>query len=192
MITTTTRQNLVAILGIPAVRLNQLLERSTAATYDKNTVIGTAGKAFDRLGYIVGGAVRTYSINEQGEEISYLLHVDNDFFGDYKSYITGERSELVIETVLETEVIFFEKKQLEQLIREDVFWLGFARRISDLVFLDARQRIDDLLFYTPEQRYLNLLKRSPDVILKIPQKYISTFLGITPQSLSRIRKRLIN
>ncbi|MEF9477078.1 hypothetical protein OWR28_04415 [Chryseobacterium sp. 1B4] len=96
----------------------------------------------------------------------------------------------VIQALLKTEILYFNKKEVEILIQKDIFWLGLAKRISDLAFLDAKQRLDDLFFYTPEERYINLLKKSPEILNKIPQKYISSYLGITPQSLSRIRKRI--
>ncbi len=186
------RNKLSATLQLPAHRLDELLELCFTVSYLKHDAVRTANRVFDRLGYIIEGAVRTYYINEKGEEISYLLHVNHDFFGDYESYITGNKSEVWIETLWDTEVLFFGRSAIEALIRKDIFWMGFAKRISDLVFLDAKQRINDLLFYNPEQRYRNLLNRSPEIIRKIPQKYISSYLGITPQSLSRIRKRLIN
>lgn len=186
------RDYLLQVLQLPASRLDTLLALSHTVTYGKHTRIGMPGKVFDRLGYILQGAVRTFYINEEGQEISYLLQVDRDFFGDYESYITGQASDLAIETLLETEVLFFERRTIERLIQEDPYWMGFAKRVSDLVFLDAKRRFNELLFHNPEQRYRNLLERSPELLFKIPQKYISSYLGITPQSLSRIRKRLIN
>lgn len=62
--------------------------------------------------------------------------------------------------------------------------------MTEVSFLEAKRRIDDLLLNTPEQRYLNLLQKAPEVLQKIPQRYISSYLGITPQSLSRIRGRI--
>jgi hypothetical protein len=54
---------------------------------------------FDRLGFILNGAVRIYYINEKGEDISYLLQVNNDVIGDYASYITGKKSMAIIQTL---------------------------------------------------------------------------------------------
>lgn len=173
-------------------KINEFLANTFVVTYKKNEIISTKNNVFDRLGYIIKGAVRTYYVNDKGEEISYLLHVDGGFIGDYESYIKGKKSDLVIKTLIKTEVLFFEKAKVEELMAKDVFWIGFAKTVSDLVFLDAKQRLNGLLFFTPEQRYLNLLKKSPDIIRKIPQKYISSYLGIKPQSLSRIRKRIID
>ncbi|MCR6639687.1 MAG: Crp/Fnr family transcriptional regulator [Sporocytophaga sp.] len=184
------KEKLVNTLQIPIDRVEELLGICVIVTHEKNEAVETKNGVFDRLGYIINGAARIYYVNEKGEEISYLLQVNEDVIGDYASYLTGEKSQAKIETLLRTEVLYFEKRSIEELITKDVFWLGFAKRISDLAFLSAKQRLDELFFYTPEQRYLNLLKKSPEILDKIPQKYISSYLGITPQSLSRIRKRI--
>lgn len=177
-------------LQISIKRAEEFLGICFVVTHEKGEWVEPKNRVFDKLGYIINGAARIYYINDKGEEISYLLQVNGDVIGDFASYITGKESQLKIETLLKTEVLYFEKKKLEQLIKQDNFWLGFSKHLSDLAFLSAKQRLDELFFYTPEQRYLNLLNKSPEIIQKILQKYISSFLGITPQSLSRIRKRI--
>lgn len=184
------KEKLSTILQIPLKRVEEFLSICFVVTHEKNELIETKNQVFDRLGYTINGAARIYYINEKGEEISYLLQVNGDVIGDFASFLTGKKSQAKIETLLPTEVLYFEKSKLEQLIQRDIFWLGLSKHLSDLAFLSAKQRLDELFFYTPEQRYLNLLKKSPEIIQKIPQKYISTYLGITPQSLSRIRKRI--
>lgn len=148
-------------------------------------------KTQDTLGYIINGAIRTYCVNDEGQEISFLLQVNGDFFGDYESYIRQTKSYFILETLLDTDVLLFNKGRIEQLAQSDLFWMEFTRKMADFTFIEAKRRIEDLLLYTPEQRYLKLLKKSQEIIQKIPQKYISTYLGITPQSLSRIRKRIV-
>lgn len=184
------KEKLATILQIPIERVEEFLNICFVITHEKNELIEPKNQVFDRLGYIINGAARIYYINDKGEEISYLLQVNGDVIGDFASYITGEKSQAKIETILKTEVLYFEKTKLEQLIKQDIFWLGLSKHLSDLAFLSAKRRLDELFFYTPEERYLNLLNKSPEIIQKIPQKYISTYLGITPQSLSRIRKRI--
>ena len=188
--TSVVKQKLAETLQISMERAEEFLEICYIVNYDKNKIIEPKNGVFDRLGFILNGAVRIYYINEKGEDISYLLRVNNDVIGDYASYITGKKSLAILQTLLKTDVLYFDKKDIEALIRKDIFWIELAKRISDLAFLDAKQRLDELFFYTPEERYLNLLKKSPEILNKIPQKYISSYLGITPQSLSRIRKRI--
>ncbi|MEF9477079.1 hypothetical protein OWR28_04420 [Chryseobacterium sp. 1B4] len=72
-------------------RAEEFLDICYIVTYDKNKMIEPQNGIFDRLGFILNGAVRTYYINEKGEDISYLLQVNNDVIGDYASYITGKK-----------------------------------------------------------------------------------------------------
>lgn len=184
------KQRLAQILHIPNTRIEELYNICHFKKHNKNELINSGNRTFDRLGLILEGAARIYYISEAGNEISYLLQVNGDVVGDYASYITGQASNVQIQTLIKTDIIYFQKKDIDALIHSDVFWLGFAKMMSDRAFLNAKQRIDELFFFTPEQRYLNLLKKSPEIMHKIPQKHISTYLGITPQSLSRIRKRI--
>jgi len=178
--------------GLSKERLREFLSISEKKSYRKGDILFRGDRICNQLGCIVSGALRTYCVNDMGEEISFLLQVDRDFFGDYESFIMQKKSMFIIEAIVDTEVFIFEKERLDRLIDSDIFWTRFSRTIADICFLEAKRRIEDLLFYSPEQRYSMLLSKCPEVIRKIPLKYISTYLGITPQSLSRIRKRIIN
>nr|WP_295934608.1 Crp/Fnr family transcriptional regulator [uncultured Dyadobacter sp.] len=179
-------------LGLDSGYLNELMSIAHRKRYGRGDVLFQRDTVCNYLGYIVNGALRTYCVMESGEEISFLLQVNGDFFGDYESYLTGEPSGFIIEAVMDTEVLLFDKQDLERLIDSDIFWLRFSRKIPDVCFLEAKRRIEDLLFFGPEERYFRLLSKMPEIVQKIPLKYISSYLGITPQSLSRIRKRIIN
>lgn len=185
-------QQLRKIFGLSEHRYSQLVDQSENIVFKRNTIIKSPKRIFDRLYCITEGAVRTYYINEKEEDITYLLQVKGDFFGDYESYITEKPSKFIIETVVDTQVICIYKEVIDQLSEQDIFWMQFSKKIADMAFLDAKRRINELLFYSPEKRYLNLVQKNPAIIHNIPQKYISTYLGVTPQSLSRIRKRLTN
>jgi CRP-like cAMP-binding protein len=179
-------------LGLEGARLEELLAIAQPKRCRRGDVVFQRDTVCNYLGYIANGALRTYCVMESGEEISFLLQVNGDFFGDYESYLTGERSGFIIEAMMDTEVLLFDKRDLDRLIDSDVFWLRFSRKIPDVCFLEAKRRIEDLLFFGPEERYFRLLNKMPEIVQKIPLKYISSYLGITPQSLSRIRKRIIN
>nr|WP_305049736.1 Crp/Fnr family transcriptional regulator [Elizabethkingia bruuniana] len=149
------------------------------------------GELSHQLGFIIKGALRTFTINQEGEDISFLLQVDGDFFGDYECFLSGAKSNWQLQTTTRTEIVLIEKQHLHFLMERDSFWIGFYKQIADICFLEAKRRIEELLFYTYEQRYLNLLTNRPKVIEKIPQKYIASYLGVTTQSLSRIKSRIL-
>lgn len=177
-------------LKIPISRTEEYLDVCTIIHHSRKEILRPENSLFNSLGYIINGAVRTFYIDQQGIEISYLLQLNGDAIGDYANFISGESSNLHIQFLLDSEVLYIHKRRLEQLIDKDPFWMGFAKKISDLAFLSAKQRLDELFFYNPEERYLNLLKKSPKLIQAIPQKYIASYLGITNQSLSRIKNRI--
>ena len=177
-------------LKMPISRVVEYLNVCTIVKHKRKEILYPQNQLFDSLGYILEGGVRTYYIDKQGNEISYLLQLNGDAIGDYAKFIGGESSNLHIQFLLDSEVLYIQKNKLNQLIEKDPFWLGFAKYISDMAFLSAKQRLDELFFFNPEERYLNLVKKSPELIQKIPQKYIASYLGITTPSLSRIKSRI--
>ena len=183
-------EKLTTELKMPVSRIEEYLAACTIVHYKRKQIIYPQNSLFESLGYIIKGGARTYYIDNQGNEISYLLQLNGDAIGDYAKFISGESSNLHIQFLLDSEVLYIHKNKLDQLIEKDPYWLGFAKYISDMAFLSAKQRLDDFFFYNPEERYLNLLYKSPEVIQKIPQKYIASYLGITTPSLSRIKKRI--
>ncbi len=178
------------LFDIDATRWNELMQYASVQTIKRNDFILKEGQSCFHLGFIKRGALRTFYIDDKGNDASFLLQIDHDFFGDYESIILKEPSKLNIQALSDTDVILLHMPELEQLFQTELFWMQYSRKIANKVFLDAKRRMEELLYYTPEQRYLNLLKRSPKIFQKVPQKFISSYLGITPQSLSRIRKRL--
>lgn len=178
-------------MSIPYDKALTLSRNGGIVLLKKNQNWLSEGDRADKLAFIIQGAMRSYLINSKGEEINLLLQVNQDFVGDYESYISGKKASLYIKALIETELFVITKEAINELVSKDTFWMDFKVRMSDYAFLEAKRRIEDLLLFTPEERYLNLLRKSQEVLQKIPQKYISTFLGITPQSLSRIRKRIM-
>jgi CRP-like cAMP-binding protein len=97
---------------------------------------------------------------------------------------------LNIQALENSTVFLLSKNDLESLYLKDKYWQNFGKRMTERIYLSAKKRVEDLLYYSPEKRYLNLLTDNPLIFQKIPQKFIASYLGITPQSLSRIRKRI--
>ncbi|HIC8757079.1 Crp/Fnr family transcriptional regulator [Elizabethkingia anophelis] len=184
-------QVLATKLNLSPERLQELMQDSSIVKYKKGSFLMQNGELSHQLGFIIKGALRTFTINQEGEDISFLLQVDSDFFGDYECFLSGAKSNWQLQTTTRTEVVMIEKQHLHFLMQRDPFWIGFYKQVADICFLEAKRRIEELLFYTYEQRYLNLLTNRPKVIEKIPQKYIASYLGVTTQSLSRIKSRIL-
>ncbi|MDH6254276.1 CRP-like cAMP-binding protein [Chryseobacterium sp. H1D6B] len=157
---------------------------------DKSEFFLKQGDKCRYLGFIKSGTIRSFYINDQGREINFSFHFENDFFTDYESILCDSLSNINIQTVENCEILLLNKEDLQTLYQKEAYWQQFGRIMSEKIYLDAKKRIEDLLCNSPEKRYLNLLKKDPIVVQKIPLKYIASYLGVTEQSLSRIRGRI--
>ncbi|CAH0272899.1 Crp/Fnr family transcriptional regulator [Chryseobacterium sp. Bi04] len=150
------------------------------------------GEKCKYLGFIKKGTIRCFYINDQGREINFGFYFENEFFTDYESILCDTVSNMNIQALEDCEILLLRKENLKSLYEKEAYWQQFGRVMSEKIYLDAKKRIDDLLCYSPENRYLNLLKKEPLLFQKIAQKHIASYLGITEQSLSRIRNRIVN
>lgn len=148
------------------------------------------GEKCKYLGFIKRGTIRSFYINDQGKEINFGFYFKNEFFTDYESILCDSISNMNIQAIENCEILLLHKDDLQKLYDKEAYWQKFGRIMSEKIYLDAKKRIDDLLCNSPENRYLNLLKKELVLIQKIAQKYIASYLGVTEQSLSRIRSRI--
>lgn len=109
---------------------------------------------------------------------------------DYESFICQEPTALTIQAIEKVEAVFLDHTGLNSLYDTSFYWNKFGRIISEQIFLNSKRRTEQMLFLSPKERYLLLLKDHPDYFQKYSLKHIASYLGITPQSLSRIRNQL--
>lgn len=92
------------------------------------------GELSHQLGFIIKGALRTFTINQEGEDISFLLQVDSDFFGDYECFLSGAKSNWQLQTTTRTEVVLIEKQHLHFLMQRDPFGLVSISKLRIYAF----------------------------------------------------------
>lgn len=152
-----------------------------------------AGQVCKYIGYIVSGSLRCYHIKD-GDEITSYFSLENEMITSYKSFLTKTPSPTAIESLEKTELVVFDLQSLHELVNNDLIALKmerFGRLIAEFLIFCYEDRITSFVTLTPEERYLHLLAKSSNVIQRIPQHYIANYLGITPVSLSRIRRRIM-
>ena len=142
------------------------------------------------LGFITSGSFRTFCIDNTGEEITYCLHFENEFLTAFESLITREPSIFDIQAMEDSTLICIHQSDLDQLYKTSHYWERFGRLFAERFYVIRQNRYKDLLLETAEYRYLKLLDKYPDIFQRVPQYYIASFIGIRPQSLSRIRKNI--
>ncbi len=118
------------------------------------------------------------------------LCYESEFFGDYMSFLNAEASPLEVITLEASELFRISKANFDFLSTNSDFGDKICRFASEALFIHKQQQQIDILTKTAKERYVELQRRTPQIIQRTPQKYIASYLGVTPQSLSRIRSEL--
>lgn len=159
----------------------------------KKTHFAEHGKVCDAMAFIISGSVRYYHVKE-GNEITGYFSFEQEFVSSYKSFLTREPSMTYIQALEDTELIAISYKNMQALLQHPLMAYKmerFGRLVAEHYICCYEDRIASFIIQTPEERYLNMMKTERAILQRIPQHYVATFLGITPVSLSRIRKRSI-
>jgi CRP-like cAMP-binding protein len=157
------------------------------------TILLDEGETAKKLFLIEKGCVRVW-FNNNGKDITIQFFFENNMVASVESFIKKMPSPVTIETIEPSIVWWIHKKDLDRILEEikdvpqlrDLFINGIFERTFDYMkhFISS---IKD----TPQERYLNLLKEKPEIVKRVPQHYIASYLGITTVHLSRIKGRLV-
>lgn len=157
--------------------------------FSKKHVLLKAGQVEKHLSFVETGIIRFY-IPKEENDLTFAFTFDNNFVSGYDSFLTQRPSIYHVETLTKTTLWQLTYDDLQAIYDETEIGNAIGRQASEDLFLKKSKRELSLLNETAEQRYLNLFTEQPKLIEKIPLKYIASYIGITPQALSRIRKRI--
>lgn len=147
------------------------------------------GQMENYLSFIDSGIVR-YFIPKIENDITFAFVFANNFASAYDSFITQTPAQYQAETLTKTKLWRISYDDLQTIYSSTEIGNVIGRYASENMFLRKIKRELSLLNESPEQRYLNLFTEQPQLIKEIPLKYIASYIGVTPQALSRIRKRI--
>ncbi|RFM27246.1 Crp/Fnr family transcriptional regulator [Deminuibacter soli] len=143
------------------------------------------------LGLVIKGIFRIYYADpETGEEKNIFFFSENQFLVSFRSFITRKICHYFIQAMEDSEIIYISYRDLTSLYDMRPDWAKFGRLLAELFFTYSQTRTEELLFITHEERFIRLLDEHPNIVNRIPAYHISSYLGITNPSLSRIRKRI--
>ena len=143
------------------------------------------------LGLIVKGIFRIYYHDPNTEEDKNIYFFsENQFVVSFRSFVSRNPCWYFIEAMEDSEICFISYNDLNSLYNTHPNWGKFGRLLAESFFNIAQTRTEEFIFYSHEQRYTRLLELHPHIVERIPAYHISSYLGITNPSLSRIRKRI--
>lgn len=167
--------------------IDQNLERRLVK---KNEILLREGENCSHTFFVAKGLLRAYTMDEQGKEHILQFAPENWLISDRSSVLFNEVSEQYIDAIEDSEVILIESGFFEKLSEISSDFQLFNMNALNNHIRHLQKRINLLISATAEVRYLDFVKLYPNILLRVPQLMVASYLGITPESLSRVRKEL--
>lgn len=158
--------------------------------FNKKEFLLQEGKVCNKVSFINNGCMRLF-YNVEGVENTVQFFFGDSWYTDYASFLTGQPTFENMQALETCEVVQFIKQDLYKLFDQFPIFDRVGRVFAENAFLSISQLNQMKTNEEPEVRYINLLKRRPELIQQVPQHYIASYLGIKPETLSRIRKRIL-
>jgi CRP-like cAMP-binding protein len=156
----------------------------------KHQFLLNEGDVCKYIGFVNSGCLREYSIDNKGTEHVIQFAISDWWVADLNSFLSGLPANYNIDALADSEVLLIDKSAREELLANCPKMERFFRLLIEANHVATHQRILDSLSASAEERYLKFVKTYPQLIEQVSQNQIASYLGITPQSLSRIRKEL--
>jgi CRP-like cAMP-binding protein len=176
--------------GLHQEAWESLREKLTVQYLKKGEFLVRTGEICRQVSFINSGLLRLfYTID--GKEVATGFIAENGYIAQYDSFLLQQPSAGNIDALEDCEVINLSYNNMQDLYQRYPVFERFGRKISEMLFIMLSLQTSALLTLTPEERYLQLLEKQPFIIQRVPQYMIASYIGITPEHLSRLRKKMM-
>lgn len=172
------------------IHFQKLLEFIEVKKVKKGEFILHPGEVCQHAFFIEKGLLRSYTIDENGKEHIIQFAPENWIISDRSSSFFNEPSEFYIDAIEDTEFVLIDTTFIQKACELSVSFRQFNDRALQNHIRNLQKRINLLIGANAETRYMHFITSYPDLLLRVPQWMIASYLGITPESLSRVRKEL--
>jgi CRP-like cAMP-binding protein len=179
-------QNLITLSPAEIELVKSLFKEKV---YKKGDFFLAEGQICKQVGFVAKGLMRYY-INHDGEEKTYAFSQENDYVCNYESFLPQSPSSKIIQALEDCDVLVISHADLQILYANIREGERFGRIAIETVFIQLLKDISSFYTETPELRYQRFIENHPDLQQRVSQYHIASFVGVKPQSLSRIRKRI--
>lgn len=167
-----------------------LIKKVEFRNIEKGEVLLRPGEVCRHSFFIENGLLRSYTVDDAGKEHIIQFGSENWIVSDRSSAFFNEPSDLFIDAIEDTEVVLISSDFINEASEISSSFRNYNQIALQNYIRHQQKRINLLLSASAERRYMNFIKLYPDLTLRVPQWMIASYLGITPESLSRVRKEL--
>jgi CRP-like cAMP-binding protein len=167
-----------------------LASKLKPVSFHKKTKVVDIGERATTIYFVLKGITRRYFFRGKQEVITHLVK-EGGLMGSVISFLTGEPSRYILETIEPVTALAISKNDLEGLFLSDKKWEKFGRKIITSFFLQIEYHNLDNIRFTTKERFVNFMKQNPDLVLRVPQKYLASYLEIQPETFSRLKHLMV-
>jgi CRP-like cAMP-binding protein len=142
--------------------------------------------------FVEKGILRSYSVDTKGNEHILQFAPEGWWISDVYSFLTGEAAVYNIEAIEDSELLLISRSSLDELYERVPRFERYFRLLSQANMVATHRRLTASLSDSADEKYLRLLSAYPNIVARVPQHMIASYLGITPETLSRVRKRIVS
>lgn len=140
--------------------------------------------------FVSKGILRSYRVDDKGHEHIFQFNPENWWTGDPGSYLTELPAKLNIDALEDSEVIIIAKEDFQRILKTIPALSEFSKTLLERSFVASQNRIHSLISFTAEEKYQEFTKTFPHIVNRVPQHMIASYLGISAETLSRVRNQL--
>jgi len=184
------RQFISQYIELTEEEFHTLASKLQLVSFDKKTKLVNIGEVATTFYFVLKGISRRYFYRGKQEVITHLIK-EGGMMGSVISFITGEPSCYVLETIEPVTAYSLSKKDLDELYSTNKKWEKFGRKIITAFFLQVESQILDNIRYSTKERFIYFMKNNPELVLRVPQKYLASYLEIQPETFSRLKHLMV-
>jgi len=155
----------------------------------KRREVLAAGEVCSYLYFVTKGCLRSYYIDMKGGEHIYQIRMDNSWISDLESFFSQRPSRYNMEALEDSSLLRISRERFEELLADIPSLERYFRILFQKAYVNALSRLNATMWESAVDRYNEMLKENPEIFQRVPLVYIASYLGITPESLSRIRRQ---
>jgi len=143
-----------------------------------------------KLAYLQSGIMRTFAVKDNGDEVTLLLRWEDQFIGSHDCILLNKPSKFIYQALEDITLLELDYTIIDEIMHQNPKYEPLRNFVLMTMLGGTLQMLEDFVLLNPEERYLKLIAENFDIVNRVPGKYIASMLGITPVSLSRIRRRI--
>lgn len=175
--------------NLSEAELKELIIDIPIATFKKGTILLHQGEIPDKCYFVLQGCVRQYAVDENGNENTYNFFTEEQSITIFNQHTSDQASQYALSCVEDCTLVVGDLAAEQESYDTHPVLEAMTRKMIQEDYGAMRDEFSAFISSTPEERYHTLMEKRPDLIDRVPQYQLASYLGITPESLSRIKKR---